>query len=175
MDDIRRALRSTGDGMSVHLERSLPHPPVDVWSACTEIDRLRRWLGEVTGQARLAGTVVLAMSAQELATCRIQRCEPPHVLAVSWSETGHADAEVELTLSAVPGGTRLVLEHRGAAESELIGYGAGWEDFVDQLAEHLSTPDGSVTTHPWAEVEQRLGPTWAAVRTTSSSTAGSGA
>ena len=51
----RRVLTDTDGRGVVRLSDRLPTDPDDLWSALTEPDRLRRWLGEVTGDLREGG------------------------------------------------------------------------------------------------------------------------
>lgn len=178
---VRRTLTVGPTGGTVTLDRRLAASPGQVWSACTEPDRLRRWLGTVAGRARVGATVTLAMTADDVVTCRIDRCEAPRLLVCGWQESRGPDSVVRLELTAEGTGTRLVLEHSGLEHIGLAhgglaadgspgeggygpaGFGAGWEDFLRALGEHLERADGSATDVPWAEVEQTLLPRWRAL------------
>ncbi len=169
--EVRRTLTVGPAGGTVTLDRRLAATPGQVWSACTDPDRLRRWLGIVAGQRAVGATVTLAMTADDVATCRIDRCEAPRLLVCGWRESGGPDTLVRLALTPEGTGTRLVLEHGGLAPGGSpgeggygpAGYGAGWEDFLRALGEHLERADGSATDVPWAEVEQTLLPRWRAL------------
>lgn len=136
---------STGEGRSLLLRRTYDAAIEDVWDACTDRERLGRWLGQVDGDLRLGGNFQL----KDNAGGRILRCEEPHLLAVTWSFGGGMDTEVEVRLAPGPGGgTVLELEHSSPAEivDELvrtygpggtIGIGGGWDLTLLGLDLHL--------------------------------------
>lgn len=154
-----RAVRRAGDTQAVLLSRHYDTTPDDTWSAWTEAERLRRWLGHVTGDFREGGEIVLDMGDDHPATCRILRCDRPHRLVVSWTFPGEVDSVAELRLSADGDGTLLELEHVGLDRTELArDYGEGWEDFLHRLGQHL---DGSEPRDiSWADVRATLDPLW---------------
>ena len=125
-----------GDGRSVVLRRSYDAPIEDVWHACTDPDRLRRWFLPVTGDLRLGGRFQLEGNAGG----EVLRCEPPRLLAVSWVYGDRPADEVELRLSpGADGATVVELEHAtapGTAEG-LAGVGVGWDLALPALAMHL--------------------------------------
>lgn len=185
-DEVRRKLTVEPAGAAVRLERHLDARPEQVWSACTDPDRLRRWLGVVIGRPAAGSTVTLAMTADDVATCRLDRCEAPRLLVCGWREGSGPDTVLRLELTAEGAGTRLVLEHRGLAAAHSggpdgdtagegtaepaagtgygpAGYGAGWEDYLRALGEHLDHPDGSVAHVAWADVEATVLPHWQAL------------
>ena len=87
----------------------------DVWDACTNPERLRRWYVPVTGDLRVGGRFEQAM----MGSGEIVRCEPPHALLVSLG--GGAD-EIELRLSAGEDGrTVLELQHATTIDQHEIG------------------------------------------------------
>jgi uncharacterized protein YndB with AHSA1/START domain len=126
---------ATGDGRSVLLRRSYDAPIEDVWSACTEADRIGRWLAPIEGDLRLGGTFQL----KDNAGGEILRCEKPHLIKVTWVFGESMPTELEVRLAPGDGGgTVLELEHASPAEivDELvrtygpggtIGVGSGWD------------------------------------------------
>ncbi len=85
--------------------RTYSAPVEDVWDACTNPERLRRWYVPVTGDLRLGGTFEQAMMGSGL----VMRCDPPRLLHVA---LGGGVDEIELHLApADDGGTSLELEH----------------------------------------------------------------
>jgi uncharacterized protein YndB with AHSA1/START domain len=126
---------ASGQGRSVLLRRTYDATIADVWSACTDPDRIARWLAPVEGDLRIGGTFQLKGNAGG----EILRCEEPHLLAVTWAFGEGMTTEVELRLAPGPdGGTVLELEHSSPAEvvDELvrtygpggtIGIGGGWD------------------------------------------------
>ena len=126
---------ATGAGRSLLLRRTYHATVEDVWSACTDPDRVARWLAPVEGDLRLGGSFQLKGNAGG----EILRCEKPHLLKVTWAFGEGMTTEVELRLAAgADGRTILELEHASPAEvvDELvrtygpggtIGIGGGWD------------------------------------------------
>ena len=95
--------------------RTYDAPIADVWDACTNPDRLRRWYVPVTGDLRLGGTFQQAGMGSGV----IERCEPPHLLTLLLG--GGAD-EIELRLSTGDdGATNLELQHATTIDQHEIG------------------------------------------------------
>jgi uncharacterized protein YndB with AHSA1/START domain len=67
--------------------------------AITEPGRLRRWFAEPKGQLRLGGTFALEGSGHG----RIQHCDAPRMLRVTWSSGPDHPDEVEVRLSKAEG------------------------------------------------------------------------
>ncbi|MDG4790295.1 SRPBCC domain-containing protein [Micromonospora sp. WMMD1102] len=124
-----------GPGRSVLLRRSYDAPVEDVWHACTDPERLGRWLGVVEGNLRVGGRFQL----KENAGGEILRCEEPRLLKVTWLFGEGMPTEVEVRLSpGEDGRTLFELEHASPAQivDELvntygpggtIGIGVGWD------------------------------------------------
>jgi uncharacterized protein YndB with AHSA1/START domain len=126
---------ATGEGRSLLLRRTYDAPIEDVWSACTDPDRIGRWLAPIDGDLRLGGSFQL----KDNASGEILRCEKPHLIKVTWLSGEGMPTEVEVRLApGKDGGTVLELEHAAPAEilDELvssygpgatIGIGCGWD------------------------------------------------
>lgn len=109
---------------SMILRRGYDAAVEDVWTACTEPDRLSRWFLKVGGDLRLGGTFALDGNAHG----EILRCEPPRLLAITWKYGDFPDSQVELRLSPAPGDrTTLELEHYLLPDDGVVGVGTGWE------------------------------------------------
>jgi uncharacterized protein YndB with AHSA1/START domain len=144
---IRREVGSrpipAGEGRTIVLRRTYDAPIEDVWSACTDPDRIARWFMPVTGDMRLGGKYQLEGNAGG----EILRCEPPRLLKVSWlygdsAEFGTSEVEVRLAPDGEEG-TLLELEHAAVVEPERwteFGPGAvgvGWDLALLGLGLHL--------------------------------------
>ncbi|MET7464015.1 SRPBCC domain-containing protein [Nonomuraea sp. NPDC005501] len=126
---------ATGEGRSVLLRRVYDAPIEDVWSACTDLERLGRWLGQVEGDLRVGGTFQL----KDNAGGEILRCEKPRLIKVTWVFGEGMPTEVEVRLAPGDDGrTIFELEHASPAQivDELvrtygpggtIGIGCGWD------------------------------------------------
>lgn len=176
---------ASGEGRSVLLRRVYDAPVEDVWSACTDPERLARWLGPVEGDFRVGGTFQL----KDNAGGEILRCEEPRLIKVTWVFGEGMPTEVEVRLAAQPtaaGADRTVLELEhsspAAVVDELvrtygtggtIGIGCGWDLALQGLHLFLgrvpfdpatwgTTPEGRqfsvASCHAWAEA---IRPVWA--------------
>jgi uncharacterized protein YndB with AHSA1/START domain len=130
----------TGRGSVLRFARVYGFPPDEVWSAVTEPDRAKRWLGEliVTGET---GRLMLGDTDDEAARLRILACDRPYRIEVEWTFPGAAPTHVLVTLAADgPGRTALVLEHTfpGQEPTVLPGYACGWEHYLDALDAYLA-------------------------------------
>jgi len=113
--ELRRRRIPAGEARVAVFTRAYDAPIEDVWDACTNPDRLRRWYVPVTGDLRIGGRFEQAM----MGSGEIQRCEPPHRLTLSLG--GGAD-EIELQLSAGDhGATVLELQHATTIDQHEIG------------------------------------------------------
>jgi uncharacterized protein YndB with AHSA1/START domain len=136
----------------VELRRHLRAPVADVWDACTDPERVRRWFLPLTGDLRAGGNFQLEGNARGT----IAACDPPHRLELTW-EFGEAEASlVSLGLNpAGPQETEFVLQHIVPDDDRWAQYGpgavgVGWDLAVAALAHHLVGDD-----HPDAD---QMGP-----------------
>jgi uncharacterized protein YndB with AHSA1/START domain len=96
-----------GPGRSVLLRRTYPAALEEVWDACTNPERVSRWMGPVSGDLRLGG----AFQVEGNAGGEILECERPRRLRLSWVLGEGMATEVELRLATDSAGTMLELEH----------------------------------------------------------------
>ncbi|MEU6788391.1 SRPBCC family protein [Nonomuraea angiospora] len=124
---------AAGAGRSLLLRRTYDAAIEDVWNACTDPDRISRWLAPIDGDLRIGGTFQLKNNAGG----EILRCEKPHLIKVTWTLGAAMPTEVEVRLTP-GGGTVLELEHAAPAEivdemartygpGATIGIGVGWD------------------------------------------------
>jgi uncharacterized protein YndB with AHSA1/START domain len=114
--ELRRRSLTAGEARVAVFTRTYDAAIDDVWDACTDPDRLRRWYVPVTGDLRLGGRFEQAM----MGSGTIVRCEPPHRLTLSLGQRG-AD-EIDLRLSAgADGATVLELQHATTLDTHEIG------------------------------------------------------
>jgi uncharacterized protein YndB with AHSA1/START domain len=131
MDGTSRTVTvDDGTGRTMTLRRHYDADMADVWQACTEPERLARWLTPVSGDLRPGGRYQL----QGNAGGEILRCEPPRRLAVTWEAPGDQPVtRVEAELTAAGGGTDFELRHSGPVDPGFwaqFGPGAvgvGWD------------------------------------------------
>lgn len=129
----------------VRLSRSYPTDLDDLWTACTDPERLARWFAPVSGDLRAGGRY----QVEDNAGGTIETCEPPTGFALTW-EFGGASSRVEVRLEAESGSSaRLTLVHTADVDPDWWdrygpgSVGIGWDLGLLGLAEHLTT-GGSV-------------------------------
>ncbi|WP_197319978.1 SRPBCC domain-containing protein [Saccharomonospora sp. NB11] len=137
-----REVRATDtDEFGLVLRRRFPAPPETVWGALTEVDRLTRWFGPVTGDLRPGGTVELAGPG----TATVLDCAAPHLFAVTW---GSDTVVVTVRLAADDqGDTVLELVHTGVGRDGAVRHGPDWDVAVAALERFLA---GDVEPDPAA-------------------------
>jgi uncharacterized protein YndB with AHSA1/START domain len=111
-----------------------PHPPQRVWRALTDPVALADWLMPNDFQPVLGHLFEFRTDPTPgfdgIIHCEVTELDPPRRLAFTW-KTSALDTIVIFTLEPAPGGTRLILEHKGfrGLRARLIGsiLGRGWK------------------------------------------------
>ena len=87
LEQLHAVSRETGarrvdgaDTRTIVIRRRYDAPIDDVWDAITDPGRIARWFLPVSGDLRLGGSYQIEGNAGG----EIVRCEPPHLLAVTW-------------------------------------------------------------------------------------------
>ena len=140
LDDTRGAVR-VEDVYDTDLQ--------DLWTACTDPDRLSRWIAEVSGDLRVGGTVHAVFTSTWTGPARIEVCDAPHHLLLTTEPGGDDESQLEVWLTAEGSRTRLVVEERGLPGDSLHFYGAGWQAHLEDLGRSLTT-DGPAHTAGWS-------------------------
>jgi uncharacterized protein YndB with AHSA1/START domain len=148
---LRQAGRTVADtemrGAPAHvieLRRALRAPVADVWEACTQPDRLRRWFLPLRGDLRPGGSYQLEGNAGGTITT----CEPPYRLELTW-QFGDTEPSL-LSLELAPAGddtTELVLRHTVPDDDHWAQYGpgavgVGWDGALTGLTASIAGEDG---------------------------------
>lgn len=128
---------------TMRLERVFPFAQDRVWRAISTGALMADWLlpndfAPVVGHEFTLQSPTFPGWDGKIAA-RVLVVEPPRQLAYTWVALG-VDTVVTLTLAAVPGGTRLVVEQAGFAEDRpqnLMGARQGWGNFLDRLGRQL--------------------------------------
>ncbi|HEY9389341.1 MAG TPA: SRPBCC family protein [Mycobacteriales bacterium] len=138
---VGRRVLEAGEARTMTISQTYHTDIDDLWDACTNPDRIRRWFLPVSGDLRLGGRYQVEGNASG----QIERCDPPTGFAATW-EYGGEVTWIEVRLSAQPdGGTRFELEHTAHVDDEQwarFGPGAvgvGWDSGLMGLAIHLSS------------------------------------
>ena len=115
--ELRHRTIPAGEARVAVLTRTYPTTVEDLWDACTDPARLRRWYTPVSGDLRVGGT----FAQEQMGSGTIVACEPPHFLKLSLGQRG-AD-EIELRLTSGPGerSATLELQHATTIDEHEIG------------------------------------------------------
>src|SRR5262245_8792399 len=105
---------------AIVFEVDYPHPIERVWRALTEPDQIAQWLMENDFAPRVGHRFTLReipppREWRGYVDCEVVTVEPPHRLVYTWDGGSTPPTQVSYALSAIPGGTRLRLEHTGFA------------------------------------------------------------
>jgi uncharacterized protein YndB with AHSA1/START domain len=128
----------------VKLEMTYPHPPEKVWRAIADPEILGRWLMPNDLKPVAGHEFQFRTKPQPgwngIVDCRVTEADPPHRLAYTW-QGSWGESLVVFTLTPVPGGTRLRLEHRnfGGMRGIFLSFilGAGWKKKLQQVLPDL--------------------------------------
>lgn len=121
----------------------------DLWQACTDPERLARWIAEVEGDLREGGTVRAVFTSTWSGPAVIEACDAPHHLLLTTEPGTDDESQIEAWLSAEGDRTRLVVEERGLPVGALHFYGAGWQVHLEDLGRSLAD-DGPVHEDGWS-------------------------
>lgn len=124
----------------------------DLWAACTEPERLARWIAEVSGDLREGGTVQMTYTSTASGPSRIEACERPHHLLLIHDPGTDDEGQTEAWLAAEGAQTRLTVEQRGLPADKLHFYCAGWQAHLEDLATTLASGE---PVHPGGWSDQR--------------------
>ena len=129
-----------GEARTLTISRVYDTPPDDLWDACTNPDRLRRWFMPISGDLRPGGRYEL----QGNASGTIERCERPSTIDATWEYGGQVSwIAIRLTPEA-EGRTRFALEHIAHVEDEMWAQygpgavGVGWDQGLLGLSLYLA-------------------------------------
>ena len=137
---------------SIVVERTMPHPPEKIWRALTESSLMAEWLMQNDFEPRLGVRFTLRAKPMGnwngIVDCEITAFEPPRRLVHTWKggsaqNRGYGtalDSVVAWTLTPVPGGTRVRMEHSGFGPENDDAHqtmSSGWTRILERLA-HVS-------------------------------------
>jgi uncharacterized protein YndB with AHSA1/START domain len=109
----------------------------DLWRACTEPERVARWIGSVSGDLRVGGSIDVSLTSTWTGPGRIEACERPHHLLLRMEPETDDETEIEAWLTPEGDGTRLVVEERGLPLANVHFHGAGWQAHLEDLGRSL--------------------------------------
>jgi hypothetical protein len=83
--EVGRRVLEAGEARTVTVSQTYDASGDDVWDACTDPERIRRWLLPISGDLRLHGRFELEGNASGT----IERCDPPHLDRASVVNRSH--------------------------------------------------------------------------------------
>ncbi|GIG56915.1 hypothetical protein Lfu02_12870 [Longispora fulva] len=141
--ELYRREIAAGEARCAVFRRTYDAPIEDVWDACTDPARLRRWYAPVEGDLTLGGS----FTQGAFGPGKVTRCEAPRLLTVALGGVEPASDEIELRLTANPdGGTTLEFEHATTRDTHEINgqifdavycMGGGYGPRLITLDQHL--------------------------------------
>lgn len=122
----------------------------DLWEACTNPERLARWIAKVSGELRVGGSIHAVFTSTWSGPGRIDVCEKPRHLLITTEPDTDDEAQIEAWLTEEGSRSRLVVEERGLPRERLHATGAGWQAHLEDLARSLGD-EGAAGPGPWTE------------------------
>ena len=132
----------------IRIERVLPATIGRVYDAWTRVELLARWYCpnpeldlKVQADVRVGGEYVVEMGPHVVRGSYLE-VQPPRRLVFSWKWDGTEDepTRVEVGLTEVADGTRMVLSHTGFADAEdAANHQLAWAPELRRLAELLES------------------------------------
>jgi len=129
-------------GPDIRIERVLPATIRKVYDAWTRVELLTQWYCpnpdlelKVQADVRVGGDYVVEMGPHVVRGTYLE-VEPPHRLTFSWKWDGGDDeaTRVQVELTEVPEGTRMLLTHSGfATDEDSANHRLGWEPELGRL------------------------------------------
>jgi uncharacterized protein YndB with AHSA1/START domain len=114
--ELRHRPIPAGEARVAVFTRSYETTIDDLWDACTDPERLKRWYAPVTGDFRVGGS----FEQVNMGSGTILACEAPTLLKLSLGG-GADEIEVRLSPGADEGTTTLELQHATTLDSHNIG------------------------------------------------------
>ena len=126
----------------VEREVTIAAPREIVWACWTDPDRLVRWMGKrAVVDMRSGGGIRIEYGNGAVMLGSVLEVRAPERLVFSWGWEDPAElvrpgeSRVEVSLTEVPGGTRVQVRHLGLPRSEADGHAEGWDYFLGRLAD----------------------------------------
>ncbi len=115
--ELRQRRIASGDARVAVFTRSYATTVEDLWDACTNPERLRRWYVPVTGELRVGGS----FQQVNMGSGTILECDPPRRLRLSLGSIGADEIEVRISAGPDDGTATLEIQHATTLDSHEIG------------------------------------------------------
>ncbi|WP_062519017.1 SRPBCC family protein [Demequina silvatica] len=123
---------SPDDGDYLRFERTLAHPPAEVWQALTHPDRTAAWAYRTEFEPREGGAVTMSSGGDG----EVLAWDEPHALEYAWEGYG-GRWHVRIAIADSHHGTLLTFDHV-APDPNNPDFAAGWHWHLDRLEQHLA-------------------------------------
>jgi len=151
---------------TLKIERLLPGPIDRIWNYLTDGSLRRLWLAAGTMEMKVGSTFEFVWRNDELTDppgrrpdgfgeehrmeCRITELDPPHKLAITWSESDGVTFE----LTPKDDQVLLTLTHRGIPNrGYMLSVSAGWHMHLDIMAARLEGRNPAPFWDGWARLK----------------------
>jgi uncharacterized protein YndB with AHSA1/START domain len=121
----------------VRREVELEADPTEVWEAFVDERLLSEWLADDVELEPVEGSPARFRDGDSAREGTVLRVEEGRRLAFTWSRDGVLPSEVELTVDAVAGGSRVVVVERAIAGPTALA-SASWGGRLEGLARALA-------------------------------------
>ncbi len=142
-----------GDELDVRFERFYPRSVETVWSALTEPERLRDWMGAALVEPRVGGRIELMIGAAHPMTGRILVWDAPRVLEFTWSNADAPNSTVRYELIRDGDGARVIFTHRRMPHARSALMLPGWHTFFAILASLLEGTTPPRSERSWRDMQ----------------------
>jgi len=114
-------------------------PPEAVYPYLTRAEAVVAWMGDYAVLDAVPGGMFHLDINGVPVRGRYLELDPPHRLLISWGHAGSdrlppGSSTVEITLTPIPGGTRVSVEHRDLPPDDAAQHAAGWPHFLARLS-----------------------------------------
>jgi uncharacterized protein YndB with AHSA1/START domain len=114
-------------------------PPEAVYPYLTRADAVVTWMGDYAILDAVPGGVFHLDINGVPVRGRYLELDPPHRLLISWGHAGSdrlppGSSTVEITLTPIPSGTRVSVEHRELPPDDAAQHAAGWPHYLARLS-----------------------------------------
>jgi uncharacterized protein YndB with AHSA1/START domain len=113
-------------------------PPEVVYPYFTDPGAILTWMGDYALLNAVPGGAFHLDINGVPVRGRYLELDPPRCLLISWGHAGSAQlppgaSTLRITLTPIPGGTHVQIEHRGLPPEQAAQHGLGWPHFLARL------------------------------------------